>query len=463
MTISLPALNNLFGGSAAKPAASATPSGLTIRGPCPYEKLRSLDWLDKRFVAVVEAIKSDPHWGIMWNGDLSAYGGDHSRADLALCGDLARRGLKAGAIDVALRCSKLFRTKWERDDYRNATIEKALANFQSCTVVATPDLNRSDGRISVSTNPPAPRPYFVSDLLMPSKAAILAGFGGSSKTQLALQMGVAIALGTPFVGKVVKSGNVVVILGEEDRTEVERRISAYARHNGLDPSDISDIEQCMTCFPLVGQDIRLTIADKKAVSETAFAQVIIDRVGEIGDVRLIVLDHIGLLHGGELNAGEDAAQTMRVVNRIAQETGAAVLVLAHTPKNASQLEVSDASMVAGSTAFVDQARAAWIMAAMREKEVKRYGVPAEKRQGYVSLTVVKSNYGLTGDVFWFKRFPFDGVGLLEYTTLSEQAATSKTIIDLHQRLIDFVRTHRGHFSKTRLRDPIGEETRTSKG
>ena len=47
---------------------------------------------------------------------------------------------------------------------------------------------------------------------------------------------------------------------------------------------------------------------------------------------------------------------MRVVNHVAQETGASVMVLAHISKSANQLEASDASMVAGSTAFVDQAR-----------------------------------------------------------------------------------------------------------
>ncbi len=45
-------------------------------------------------------------------------------------------------------------------------------------------------------------------------------------------------------------------------------------------------------------------------------------------------------------------------------------VLAHTPKSANAKEESDASMVAGSTAFVDQARGAWILATMRDEEAK---------------------------------------------------------------------------------------------
>ena len=48
--------------------------------------------------------------------------------------------------------------------------------------------------------------------------AVLAGFGGVSKTQLALQLAIAVALGNPFMGK---AANVIVMLGEEDRAEID--------------------------------------------------------------------------------------------------------------------------------------------------------------------------------------------------------------------------------------------------
>lgn len=61
-------------------------------------------------------------------GDLSAHGGDHSRADLALVGRLAFWfGGDPGAIDRVFRSSALMREKWERrDDYRDRTIREAL-------------------------------------------------------------------------------------------------------------------------------------------------------------------------------------------------------------------------------------------------------------------------------------------------------------------------------------------------
>ena len=63
----------------------------------------------------------------LWGGDTSGHHGDDSSADLALCNHLAFwAGPDPSRIDRLFRASRLYRTKWEREDYRNRTIEKAL-------------------------------------------------------------------------------------------------------------------------------------------------------------------------------------------------------------------------------------------------------------------------------------------------------------------------------------------------
>lgn len=64
----------------------------------------------------------------LWNGDTSAYGDDHSRADLALVNKLAFwTGGDRSRIDRLFRQSGLCREKWtKRPDYRERTINKAL-------------------------------------------------------------------------------------------------------------------------------------------------------------------------------------------------------------------------------------------------------------------------------------------------------------------------------------------------
>lgn len=62
-------------------------------------------------------------------GDVSAYDGDDSRADLALCNMIAFwAGPDEARIDRLFRGSALYRKKWDRADYSRHTIGKALAN-----------------------------------------------------------------------------------------------------------------------------------------------------------------------------------------------------------------------------------------------------------------------------------------------------------------------------------------------
>jgi primase-polymerase (primpol)-like protein len=63
------------------------------------------------------------------NGDTSKYNGDDSSADMALCCMLAFWcGDNHALIDEVFRQSALYRDKWEREDYRTSTIEKAIAH-----------------------------------------------------------------------------------------------------------------------------------------------------------------------------------------------------------------------------------------------------------------------------------------------------------------------------------------------
>ena len=74
--------------------------------------------------------------GLYDGGDTSAYSGDDSSADLALCQMLAfyLQG-DYNKIDTAFRRSALMRDKWNREDYRSATINKAI---KSCHKFYTP-------------------------------------------------------------------------------------------------------------------------------------------------------------------------------------------------------------------------------------------------------------------------------------------------------------------------------------
>lgn len=93
---------------------------------------------------IVEKMRSkDPAADALWAGDISNYNDDHSDADLALCNRLAFWfGRDRARMDRIFRNSGLFRPKWLRDDYRNRTLDKAIAD---CTATYTPGNNGNLG------------------------------------------------------------------------------------------------------------------------------------------------------------------------------------------------------------------------------------------------------------------------------------------------------------------------------
>jgi hypothetical protein len=73
--------------------------------------------------------KNGPKFKLLFHyGDLMEYSGDDSAADLALCNLIKFWTKEAAQIDRIFRRSGLMRAKWDRTDYAQRTIEKALAS-----------------------------------------------------------------------------------------------------------------------------------------------------------------------------------------------------------------------------------------------------------------------------------------------------------------------------------------------
>jgi primase-polymerase (primpol)-like protein len=86
--------------------------------------------------------KNGEKFKALWAGSTHGYAST-SEADLALASRLAFwTGPNLERIDALFRQSGLFRSKWQRDDYRQRTIQKALANR---TEFYEPRQRRADG------------------------------------------------------------------------------------------------------------------------------------------------------------------------------------------------------------------------------------------------------------------------------------------------------------------------------
>jgi P4 family phage/plasmid primase-like protien len=101
----------------------------------------NVDWLHRLMASDVFSFEKTLKLKSLMNGDWTGYP-SQSEADLAFASTLAHLGLNSADIDSAFRLSGLYREKWERADYREETITKALAGKTS-TAPATVTTNGS--------------------------------------------------------------------------------------------------------------------------------------------------------------------------------------------------------------------------------------------------------------------------------------------------------------------------------
>lgn len=91
-------------------------------------------------VTARKAKNGDKFIALFDKGDISDYGSP-SEADQALCNILAfYTGGDIEQIDSLFRQSKLYREKWERDDYRTSTMEKAVEGCQGQFYTGSKDM-----------------------------------------------------------------------------------------------------------------------------------------------------------------------------------------------------------------------------------------------------------------------------------------------------------------------------------
>jgi P4 family phage/plasmid primase-like protien len=94
----------------------------TMRGP------RKSEELPQDHQTLVEQLKqTDPQFRQLWSGDISPAGKDKSKADYMAACTLARRVQDPEALEAILRCSGLYREKWDRPDYLPRTIARVFA------------------------------------------------------------------------------------------------------------------------------------------------------------------------------------------------------------------------------------------------------------------------------------------------------------------------------------------------
>jgi hypothetical protein len=316
------------------------------------------------------------------------------------------------------------------------------------------------GQMNIPTVPPPPRTYVFAEVIVPGTVAVMAGVGGTAKTGLAIQLCIQGALGQNLGPIQVGGFASMMFLAEETTAERDRRFGALCSR--LNNHERGCVEQLVHCYAEAGNDLRLTALADGNVIETHWVDHI-TRLAQAHEkvvavkVGLIVIDHARLVMSGDPIASDHVTALLRALNKIAVNTGSAVLLLAHSPKSTIGKEGEpDASEVFGSGAFVDHSRAAFVLHTMREKEAKYYGFNDRDRKEHVSLSVVKANYGKSNQQWWLRKEVVHGWQTVELVPVflfaKGQAQTQSGLV---RRIVDLVKADPGKLTRRAIRDQSG--------
>jgi len=165
-------------------------------------------------------------------GDLSDYNNDDSSADLALVSILAFFTQDPVQIFRLFQQSSLYKTherqrKWEREDYRTRTIEKAILGRKDCYQPTTPRMLRSVGIGEFLRTKLPEKPLILDPILREQDIQLIYAPAGVGKTHLAMNMAYAIATGGSFLCfKASSARRVLYVDGEMPEIQLQERLAA---------------------------------------------------------------------------------------------------------------------------------------------------------------------------------------------------------------------------------------------
>lgn len=276
---------------------------------------------------------------------------------------------------------------------------------------------------------PPPLDWVLADSLLSGVVGYVAGAQGTGKSRFLLQIGAAIATGDEnFLSgalRPARKGKVLAVFCEEDRRVLWRRVRRMfrvfcpnqAESNGrrvilLPHPAEADFRANFIAIPAAGQDLRLIeVAGGDAQPSRNFFELL-TLAKSISGLALVILDPQSRLYGANENDNSAATTFCSLLERLAQETGAAVLCCAHTTKGGAKKKDGSMDLQAalhqdamrGASGFSAAARWQLNLVSLPGKTARAEGVDSKAADGqYLAGKVCKANDAPLGEVFYLRR------------------------------------------------------------
>jgi hypothetical protein len=256
------------------------------------------------------------------------------------------------------------------------------------------------GQRDIASIPPTP--WVVDGILLENDVTTIGGRGGSGKSLFAWSLAIMVATGKRFAWWTppAKPRRVLIISGEDDVNEVERRVAVACKAMGLDRAELGD-----NFLVWSHRNIRLAEKDPKtgkAVKTKLWHGVrwAIEKLG----VGVVMLDPV--IKGGvgfDQSSNDDMDAFYAVLREVTLGFPCAVLTIDHFAKGGVG---GDQASIRGASAKVDASRVAATLTTMTENEYDKLR-PPRPRESYVLFVDPKQNYARKTGGHWMELVEHD--------------------------------------------------------
>jgi hypothetical protein len=248
-------------------------------------------------------------------GDMSLYDDDHSKADFALCCLLAKKyDCNAFKIANEFEKSELYREKWDREDYRENTISRAVKSVARESPIVFEDDELTDDR---------ELEYLVSTWFPKGEVSLIGAPSGAGKTSFSLNMLEALRNGREVWGHPAQSRDYRVLSHDRSKRStvstvktlglpvaevLPRVIRLTTKQQLANPADV--FGACLAANPGVEvwliEGLDLWIRDMNKMDVVAPVMDGLQRLATLHDVAVIATVGAPKQKGKEKYAGRDA-------------------------------------------------------------------------------------------------------------------------------------------------------------
>ncbi|WP_068469960.1 AAA family ATPase [Candidatus Protochlamydia phocaeensis] len=263
-------------------------------------------------------------------GDISDFNNDASKADFHLCKMLAYFTQNKDQIFHLIKQSKLYTNrkgknpdKWDRQDYAEQTIEKAINDLKAFYQPQKPLLKAVGlGQFLIT---PIPEKPFIFSWCREQNTIMIHAWRGIGKTLFALNVAYSMASGAEFLGwKTDKPRRVLYIDGEMPAIALQERLANIVKRNKDKTPPNDDYFQLIASDQ---QELGIPYLD------TAEGQALLQPYVEKADV--IIIDNLSTLTCQPENEAQ-AWLPMQKWMLAQRRAGKTIILIHHTGKGGAQ-------------------------------------------------------------------------------------------------------------------------------